>query len=97
MKAIETLDNKRLKIVLQNENGPCPLIAIANILALRGWVSLETKNDRVTVDKLVSLIGDFIKSQNAKITDDEKKAIDEVIKEMPKLQYGLDVNFRFDR
>mmetsp|Transcript_12255 Transcript_12255/g.16948 ORF Transcript_12255/g.16948 Transcript_12255/m.16948 type:complete len:453 (+) Transcript_12255:2008-3366(+) len=96
MKGIESVDNRRLKIVLQNENGPCPLIAIANILALRGWLTLESKNDRVTVDKLVSLIGDFIKSQQGKVSDDEKKATEEVIKEMPKLQYGLDVNFKFD-
>ena len=31
---------RRTPIVLQDENGPCPLIAIANVLLLRGQVSL---------------------------------------------------------
>ena len=33
---VVTFFNREVPIVLQNQNGPCPLLAIANILLLRG-------------------------------------------------------------
>lgn len=27
-------------VVMQNENGPCPLLAVINVLLLRGYISL---------------------------------------------------------
>jgi hypothetical protein len=55
-------------LIQQNENGPCPLIAIANILALRGNITLETKSDRIGVDDVVQKIGHYIKIQNVHYT-----------------------------
>jgi len=49
------------KILLQNENGPCPLIACANVLLLRGVLQLPAtciRNDVVSIDDLVNILAE---------------------------------------
>ena len=41
-------------IVLQNVNGPCPLIAIANTLLLRGAIDIPPEHAVITADDLVA-------------------------------------------
>lgn len=41
LKPLSLPDGRRLPIVLQAENGPCPLLAIANVLLLRGAITLN--------------------------------------------------------
>ncbi|KAG2171828.1 hypothetical protein INT43_008208 [Umbelopsis isabellina] len=58
---------KRVKIITQNKNGPCPLVAIAvsgitgNVLILRGDIRI-TPFDRptVTFEYLASQLGDYL-------------------------------------
>ena len=45
VKRIDFLGAKRA-IVCQNENGPCPLIGIVNVLLLRNAVTLQGAPDR---------------------------------------------------
>jgi hypothetical protein len=80
---------------LQNENGPCPLIAISNVLAVRGDIKLESKNDRISVGTLVEKITEYLQSKHQ--DEQTKQEIEQIVKEMPDLQYGLDVNFTFTR
>lgn len=40
LKPLSLPDGRRLPIVLQAANGPCPLLAIANVLLLRGQITL---------------------------------------------------------
>ena len=40
LKPLTLPDGRRLPIVLQAANGPCPLLAIANVLLLRGQITL---------------------------------------------------------
>ena len=40
LKRVATLGRARVPIALQNENGPCPLLACANALLLRGEIEL---------------------------------------------------------
>jgi ubiquitin carboxyl-terminal hydrolase MINDY-1/2 len=40
LKPLTLPDGRRLPIVLQAANGPCPLLAIANVLLLRGQIAL---------------------------------------------------------
>lgn len=42
LKPLILADGRRIPIVLQAANGPCPLLAIANVLLLRGAISLST-------------------------------------------------------
>ena len=91
--------NKSVSIMQQNENGPCPLIAIANILALRGCIIIDGKDNRITVNNVVSKIVSYLREEQKKQTKEEKTENDEkvnkVIETMSQLQIGLDVNFNF--
>ncbi|GES88315.1 protein FAM63B-like isoform X2 [Rhizophagus clarus] len=66
LKAIEWIEPssgqvRKLKVITQNENGPCPLLALCNVLLLRGDIKI-TPYDRssVTYDFLVELLGDYL-------------------------------------
>lgn len=49
LKAIEFGQSRRkVKVVMQNENGPCPLLAVANVLLLRNVISLPASAPDVT-------------------------------------------------
>ncbi|KAL2902290.1 Ubiquitin carboxyl-terminal hydrolase MINDY-1 [Bienertia sinuspersici] len=45
-------------IILQNDNGPCPLLAICNVLLLRNQLNLNSDITEVSQEKLLS-IDDF--------------------------------------
>jgi len=88
-------NGKVANIMQQNENGPCPLIAIANILALRGCITIDGKHDRIMVESVVERISKYLKTQNENSNEEEKKIVDAGIKTIADLQVGLDVNFGF--
>jgi len=39
-----------LPILMQNENGPCPLLALANVLLLRGGIEIHPDYPEVTFE-----------------------------------------------
>ncbi len=47
-------------VVTQNENGPCPLLAIMNVLLLRGLVKFPPIIEMVTSGQLMDYLGDCI-------------------------------------
>ena len=47
LKTIEFL-GRRVPIVVQSENGPCPMLAIANIMLLRNQIHLSSVAPEVT-------------------------------------------------
>jgi hypothetical protein len=60
LKTITYLGAER-KILLQNENGPCPLIACANVLLLRGALELPpncVRNDVASIEDLVNILAE---------------------------------------
>jgi len=59
---------KKIPIVTQNENGPCPLIAISNILLLRGKIILPSVMEIVTAKELMDYIGDMILQNVPKVS-----------------------------
>ncbi|CAM0136981.1 unnamed protein product [Umbelopsis sp. WA50703] len=69
---------KRVKIITQNKNGPCPLVAIGNVLLLRGDIRI-TPFDRptVTFEYLASQLGEYLLSRSptttTKITEENDK------------------------
>ena len=44
----------------QNVNGPCPLLAIVNVLLLRGKVVLDSTAEVVTSSQLMGYLGDIL-------------------------------------
>ncbi|CAG8500360.1 819_t:CDS:10 [Paraglomus occultum] len=66
LKALEWFDIRshklrKVKIITQNENGPCPLLALCNVLILRNDIEIRPY-DRPTVsyEYLVELLGDYL-------------------------------------
>lgn len=94
-------NNKIVPIILQNENGPCPLIAIANILFLRQYLKLKANTEYITSNELISSIGDtlfkFIPEGSTQIDDlNFQKNLNDALTLFDRLQYGLDVNVKFN-
>jgi hypothetical protein len=52
--------NKSVPIITQNENGPCPLLAIANCLTLRHQLKLQPGTDFVLAEQLVQLVCELL-------------------------------------
>ncbi|VVB07686.1 unnamed protein product [Arabis nemorensis] len=51
-------------IILQNENGPCPLLAICNVLLLRNNLNLNPDCYEVSQERLLSLVVDRLIDSN---------------------------------
>ncbi|KAK9323901.1 hypothetical protein V1517DRAFT_319202 [Lipomyces orientalis] len=86
-------------IILQNENGPCPLLALVNTLILSTPPGQNTPLSRISTTRteinamyLLELLGDLLLSSNAaEITD-----VNNVLSLLPSLHTGLNINPRFD-
>ncbi|MCO5588141.1 hypothetical protein L7F22_042096 [Adiantum nelumboides] len=83
------------RIIVQNENGPCSLIALCNVLLLRGTVQI-TPEDRpaVSYSYLSSLLGEHLIDA---ISTNPSAALDleAALSILPQTQHGLDVNVKF--
>lgn len=83
------------RIIVQNENGPCSLIALCNVLLLRGTVQI-TPEDRpaVSYSYLSSMLGEHLIDA---ISTNPGGALDleAALSILPQTQYGLDVNVKF--
>ncbi|KAL5709501.1 hypothetical protein ACHQM5_020183 [Ranunculus cassubicifolius] len=52
-------------IILQNDNGPCPLLAICNVLLLRNNLNLNNDMNEVSLQKLLSLVAERLIDSNS--------------------------------
>ncbi|ORX95011.1 DUF544-domain-containing protein [Basidiobolus meristosporus CBS 931.73] len=87
---------KQLSIITQNENGPCPLLALCNVLLLRGDIQIKPADRPVVDDEyLTSLLGEYLLDLHSSESEDLSK-FNDALAVIPLLQRGLDVNVRFD-
>jgi hypothetical protein len=92
---------RKLCIILQNENGPCPLIAIANILLLRNKLNINLDYSQISSEDLIQLIAEILMDSNTELREskelkaDFEKNINDAISFLPKMQSGLQVNIKF--
>lgn len=86
-------------IITQNENGPCPLLAVMNVLLLRGQVVLPDGVEFITAQNLLERLGDcilrLIPSEFVQRPDYQQNVSDALLV-LPKLITGLDVNVKFN-
>ncbi|KAJ5080794.1 nf-e2 inducible protein [Anaeramoeba ignava] len=87
-------------IVLQNQNGPCPLVAIINALHLNGQIPIPLNLEIISHSQLLSLLTNFLlannrpfKNENLRIN--QEKILADIMELMPSLGFGLDVNVKF--
>lgn len=88
-----------VQIVLQNLNGPCPLLAIANVLLLSGKLVLHQDRNHVSYRHLVEMLGEFLFTQQHVESEAEQltrqATIAATLGLLPRLCHGLDVNVSF--
>lgn len=90
-------------MLLQNENGPCPLLALCNVLILTGRIKITPGQTDVSSTYLTDLLGTHLLElhKTNRLTDWEKANLEHNIQDtmaiFPKLQTGLDVNVKFNR
>jgi hypothetical protein len=81
-----------------------------NILALRNYIVIDgNKSGKISVGEMCSKIANFLKQRtvivsgvcsgtdNCKKTEEEQKTFDLILKSLPALQVGLDVNCGFTK
>ncbi|XP_043073328.1 ubiquitin carboxyl-terminal hydrolase MINDY-1 isoform X2 [Puntigrus tetrazona] len=95
-----TWKEKKTAVITQSENGPCPLIAIMNILLLRWKVKLPAQTEVVTTEELMSHLGECVlnikppeKAEGMELNFQQNMS--DAMAVLPKLSTGLDVNVRF--
>eukprot|EP00250_Pteridium_aquilinum_P028066 c36533_g1_i1 orf=422-2437(+) len=93
---------RSVPIILQNDNGPCPLLAICNVLLLRNNVSLSLDIGEVASSRLLSLVAERLLDANSNIEDkteeyacNQQQNISDALSRLHQLATGLDVNVRF--
>ena len=91
-----------MPILLQGSNGPCPLLAICNILLLRGHIFIHEDMPSVTFSHVVTLVATRILESNppSRTETDAEAAnrqaqLDDAISLLSVLARGLDVNVEF--
>ncbi|KAJ8767658.1 hypothetical protein K2173_018216 [Erythroxylum novogranatense] len=91
-------------IVLQNDNGPCPLLAICNVLLLKNNLNLSPDIAEVSQEKLLSLVAERLIDSNANVNnkdagylENQQQNIADAIDLLPRLATGIDVNIKFRR
>lgn len=100
--------NSPRKILLQNINGPCPLLAAANALLLRGVITLSSeciRNGVASTDDVVNMLANRALLRSSKNTTTNQEGgkpcsnheyhLNEVMEILPTLQHGMDVNPQF--
>ncbi|GAM20312.1 hypothetical protein SAMD00019534_034870 [Acytostelium subglobosum LB1] len=94
-----TFQDKKRNIVTQKENGPCPLIALANVLSLRGRIELPERP--ITYDDLVMTIGSYLledapnQFQNGQSQFEHEIKMNQSMNILPSLVNGLILDIRF--
>uniref|UniRef100_H0Z2W2 Ubiquitin carboxyl-terminal hydrolase n=1 Tax=Taeniopygia guttata TaxID=59729 RepID=H0Z2W2_TAEGU len=91
---------QRTPVVTQSENGPCPLLAIINVLLLQWKVKLPPQKEVITAEELMAHLGNCILATQPRDTSEGlqlnfQQNISDTMTVLPKLSTGLDVNVRF--
>uniref|UniRef100_A0A4W5Q5Y1 Ubiquitin carboxyl-terminal hydrolase n=1 Tax=Hucho hucho TaxID=62062 RepID=A0A4W5Q5Y1_9TELE len=84
-------------IITQNENGPCPLLAIMNVLLLAWKVKMPPMMEIITAEQLMEYLGDYILDAKPKEISEAQRLnyeqnMSDAMAVLHKLQTGLDVN-----
>uniref|UniRef100_H2YV40 Ubiquitin carboxyl-terminal hydrolase n=1 Tax=Ciona savignyi TaxID=51511 RepID=H2YV40_CIOSA len=87
-------------IITQNVNGPCPLLAIFNVLLLSRRVTLPETLEMISSKQMVDYIGGLLfESMPEDLIEGERlnfeQNMSDAMSVFPKLQTGIDVNIKF--
>mmetsp|Transcript_92229 Transcript_92229/g.238052 ORF Transcript_92229/g.238052 Transcript_92229/m.238052 type:complete len:408 (-) Transcript_92229:62-1285(-) len=91
------------RILLQSANGPCPLLAMCNVLLLENKVSISHDHRYISFGELVEMVSNYLFDVNGAVGDDStssraanlRENLSSCLEILPKLNVGLDVNCKF--
>ena len=87
---------RTVAIVCQNENGPCPLLALANILLLEGRITINPDRGIISLAELTQIVANCILEKiGTSSLPEHIKLLESVLNILPKLANGLDLNVIF--
>ena len=69
MRHVDFLGARR-PVVMQNRNGPCPLLAVANVLLLRRKLPLRGDAQTISLEELTALVAGHLLDANERPADD---------------------------
>jgi hypothetical protein len=89
--------DRNTAICLQNENGPCPLLAIVNCLLLRASIDIHADISYISYQQLAELLTDYLFQTQSSAAQDPnlEQIVLDVVGVIPRLRTGIDVNIRF--
>jgi ubiquitin carboxyl-terminal hydrolase MINDY-1/2 len=89
---------RRTRILCQNENGPCPLLAIANVMILRNRLSIHPDISAVSLSELIQEVGNCFLDSSERNYDNAEvmNVVNDALRILPSLARGLDLNIKFD-
>uniref|UniRef100_A0A0V0J1S2 MINDY deubiquitinase domain-containing protein n=1 Tax=Schistocephalus solidus TaxID=70667 RepID=A0A0V0J1S2_SCHSO len=95
-----TFSGRKCAVITQNKNGPCPMLALANVLLLRGTLSLPEDSEIISGERIIACLSHCLFSLTPEGLDDEdlpnyEKTVSDALNVFPSLQTGLDINVRF--
>lgn len=91
-----SFQGKTLKILTQNLNGPCPLLALCNVLLLRGDLKMHFDLQSIAFETLMELLADYLMQRTPPEPSSEfSEQLNNTLTKLPLLQRGLDLNINF--
>ncbi len=89
-------------MILQNRNGPCPLMSIANVLLLRGKIDLSEGIERIDAEGLLNAVAlAIINATPDNLPAEHKENFarnqTDALDRLPSLVDGLNVNIYFNK
>jgi len=97
-------ENTKSHRVLQEQEGPCPLIGIFNVLLLRGSVRLSPQLALISFQDMIDHIKRYFEQRlsqrsfrdaDSQKTANDIKNFEDARKHFPNLEKGLDINVKF--
>ncbi|KAK0400401.1 hypothetical protein QR680_003476 [Steinernema hermaphroditum] len=105
LRSIQQENGKQFTIVLQDENGPCFLLAVVNCLILKGELDIESRAKHageVTFSQLINLVGSYLLDQserNASLLGNlnMESVVKNCFERLENINTGVDIDIKFDR
>ncbi|KAL3232817.1 hypothetical protein RNJ44_04733 [Nakaseomyces bracarensis] len=98
-----TYNGEEHRVLLQNENGPCALVALCNVLLLDPSCAsnsseliklLQNTRSQVSLDDILTVLANIAISNANGDTEDE--SLSHILSILPQLHTGLNINPQFD-
>ena len=88
-------NNFPVSYILQGGNGPCPLLAVCNVLLFRGALSLPADMKEIKFELLIEKLANIMIDKNQTADDTLQSTLDRSVGLLSTLNKGLDVDVKF--